>query len=314
MFDWIKNHNFKTLILIVAVLAWITPTAYGVTHRSTKSTHSTQPKKMATTHTTKKNISAQAKTKTNAKKLNPAVQTASTAKKNSSIHPAATLSEAKTSESTRLQNTGSTHLPGYLLNTIEKNVVGFVQNTISNLRYSTYKLGGTKIDTNRGVYVVDCSSYIDHILKNVYPRAYSSLTNWSGTEKPTTEDFYHYFTNLSPNARHWNTIDEVEALRPGDILVFRYKNRYGSETGGHVMIVMDKPQQEGNVFKVRIADSASTGHTKDTRSPRTSGIGIGTMLLKVNPKTYQPYAYAWKVGSRWETNAYMAMARPIDMS
>ena len=43
-----------------------------------------------------------------------------------------------------------------------------------------------------------------------------------------------------------------------------------------------------------------------------SGIGIGTLQLKVNPKTGEPSAYAWKVGSCWKKNVKFAMARPYD--
>ncbi len=210
-------------------------------------------------------------------------------------------------------NVAISALPTYSLSSMEKKLVDFVRNTIVSLRYSVYKLGGTRVDPSRGVYVLDCSAYVDHILKATYPRAYLSLVSSTGSEKPTSNDFYHYFVNLSDRARHWNTIDEVERLRPGDILVFRYKNSLGYERGGHVMIVMDKPVQKSDAFLVRVTDSAAAGHSQDTRRPRVSGIGIGTLLLKVHPKTYQPYAYAWKVGSRWEKNVDFAMARPVDM-
>jgi hypothetical protein len=204
------------------------------------------------------------------------------------------------------KNITRTALPNYLLNSKEKTLVNFVRKTVSNMQYTAYKFGGAKIDTSRGIYIVDCSRYVDHILKNIYPGAYTSLTTWSGTDRPTTNDFYHYFTNLSDGSEHWNTVDDVEDLRPGDILVFRNKNRMS----GHVMIVMDKPAKMGNTFLVRIADSAHSGHSKDTRMPHASGIGIGTMVLKVNPDTFKPYAYAWKVGSRWQHNVKFAMARP----
>jgi cell wall-associated NlpC family hydrolase len=183
---------------------------------------------------------------------------------------------------------------------------------VSTLRYSSYKLGGTHIDTENGIYVVDCSSYVDHILNTVYPRAFSRLAAWSGTEKPTSDDFYHYFSDLSAdNPRSlWNPIEAVEELRPGDVLVFRNTNNAGDERGGHVMIVMDKPKRDSNTYTVRVSDAAPSGHSSDTRAPHTSGIGIGTLLLKVNPKTFQPYAYAWKYGAQWKNNVAFAMARP----
>ncbi|MBV9576831.1 MAG: hypothetical protein JO149_09430 [Gammaproteobacteria bacterium] len=232
-------------------------------------------------------------------------------KKQSAHHTAAAA--AKQPTLIQKHNITISTLPVYLLSSIEKNLVSFVRNTMTTLQYSVYKLGGTHIDTSHGVYIVDCSSYVDHVLKSIYPQAYSSLVASIGSEKPTSDDFYHYFINLSTHAKHWNTIEDVEELRPGDILVFRYKNSLGYERGGHVMIVMDKPIRHGDTFSVRVTDSASGGHSKDTRQPRSSGIGIGTLVLKVNPRTYQPYAYAWKIGSRWQSNVSFAMARPLGL-
>ena len=77
------------------------------------------------------------------------------------------------------------------------------------------------------------------------------------------------------------------------------------------MVVMDKPIADGDGYLVRVADSAPSGHSQDTRRGRVSGIGIGTMVLKTNPDTGEPSAYAWKVGASWKSNVKIAMARPI---
>lgn len=194
-------------------------------------------------------------------------------------------------------------------------LVSFVHKTVNTLRYSAYKWGGTKFDTSHGIYIVDCSDYIDHVLKAVYPDAYFDLVNTSGATKPTTQHYYDFFSTLTndPND-YWNKINDVEHLQPGDILVFRYKNSLGLARGGHVMVVMDKPiRAEDDAFLVRVADSAPAGHSQDTRPGHASGIGIGTLLLKTNPKTGQPSAFAWKVGARWESNVNIAMARPINV-
>ncbi len=79
------------------------------------------------------------------------------------------------------------------------------------------------------------------------------------------------------------------------------------------MIVMSKPIFDTNAFLVRVADSASAGHGDDTRSHHVSGIGIGTLLLKVNPHTGQPNAYAWNFSSYWNNNVKFAMGRPKDI-
>jgi hypothetical protein len=207
----------------------------------------------------------------------------------------------------------SNHIPSNMLSKKEKHLIDFVRNAISNTKYSSYKLGGTKIDTTKGIYIVDCSRYVNHILRNIYPLAFNSLTTWCGTEGPTTYDFYLYFNNLTEDSRHWNIIEDVKKLRPGDIIVFRNKVQKRNRTNGHIMVVMDKPQREGNTFLVRIADSAPSGHSQDTRLSHSSGIGIGTILLKVNQNSLKPYAYAWKEGARWRSNVKFAMARPAQL-
>lgn len=194
---------------------------------------------------------------------------------------------------------------------IEQRLVAFVHKTVDTLRYSAYKLGGTRFDTKRGVYVLDCSDYVDHILHAIYPKAYSSLVASSGSDKPTSEHYFDFFTGLEDEPSHyWNKVDNAVKLQPGDILVFR--NKDDDDAGGHVMVVMGKPKRTANSVALRVADSAPVGHSHDTRSRHVSGIGIGTMLLKVNPRTGQPYAYAWKIGSSWNQDVNFAMARPTD--
>jgi hypothetical protein len=206
-----------------------------------------------------------------------------------------------------------TAIPAYALSSSEKKLISFMQQTFSSLHYSTYRLGGSHIDPAHGIYVVDCSMFIDHVLKSLYPHAYAYLTNWSGTDKPTTDDFYHYFRSLETNDQaHWSPIEDASQLRPGDVLVIRYKNARGQESGGHVMMVMDEPWTEQNILAVRVADSAAGRHSLDTRSLHTSGIGSGVLLLKLDPHTALPDAYAWRIGSHWQTRAVFAMARPIE--
>lgn len=197
--------------------------------------------------------------------------------------------------------------------TVEKDLVNFVHKTVSTLHYSSYKLGGKKFDPARGVYIVDCSNFVDHVLQETSPHAYSSLVSASGADMPATFHYYNFFTELSSDPdNYWNKVNDVSQLRAGDILVFRYKSRRGTQTGGHVMVVMDKPLRDDNVYLVRVADSARSGHSEDTRPDNTSGIGIGTLLLKTNPKTGRPSAFAWGLNSYWNKNVSIAMARPID--
>ena len=198
-----------------------------------------------------------------------------------------------------------------LVASMEDRMVKFVHNTVSNLRYSVYKMGGGHFEPSRGIYVLDCSDYVDNVLHAVDPKAYSSLVNSTGSDRPTTQHYYDFFSELDDEniQEGWAKVSDVENLQAGDVLVFRYKSGIRT-TGGHVMIVMDKPIGDDNTYLVRVADSAPSGHSQDTRLPRTSGIGIGTLLLKADSVTGRPSAYAWKVGAPWKSNVRIAMARP----
>lgn len=198
--------------------------------------------------------------------------------------------------------------------TTRARLVALIHRAIEGLHHTSYRLGGSYFDLSRGIYEEDCSGYVDQLLNLAEPQAYASLTHWTHSNKPSSFDYYDFFKKLPNNSwRFWQKIKDVARLKPGAILVFRYygHSRYGS--GGHVMVVMSEPvpiENHADTFLVRVSDSANSGHSDDTRARHTSGIGIGTLLLKVNPFTHEPTAYAWKL-SGWLEHADVAMAEPI---
>lgn len=196
--------------------------------------------------------------------------------------------------------------------TTKLHLVDLVHRAISALHFSRYRFGGTYFNLSRGIYEVDCSDYVDHLLRMAEPGAYHTLVASTHTEKPTSADYFRFFKNLPENPiSGWQEIDNVADLKPGAILVFRYSDE-NDAPGGHVMVVMDKPvpTYDGNAFAVRVSDSASSRHSNDTRSPHTSGIGIGTLMLKVDPHSGEPNAYAWTLNSGWKS-IEAAMAEPV---
>jgi len=196
--------------------------------------------------------------------------------------------------------------------TTKLHLVDLVHRAISALHFSRYRFGGTYFNLSRGIYEVDCSDYVDHLLRMAEPGAYRTLVASTHTEKPTSADYFKFFKNLPENPiSGWQEIDNVADLKPGAILVFRYSDE-NDVPGGHVMVVMDKPvpTYDGNAFAVRVSDSASSRHSNDTRSPHTSGIGIGTLMLKVDPHSGEPNAYAWTLNSGWKS-IEAAMAEPV---
>lgn len=185
-----------------------------------------------------------------------------------------------------------------------------VTNTLRTLTHSYYKYGGNYINKLHGVYAVDCSAYVDHILNDANLSAFKHLTSYMKTAKPSSRDYYSFFKQIPYNTtfNDWYHIKNVAQLRAGDIIVYRAKR------SGHVMIVVDAPQPlsgAANIYYVRVSDSASSGHGDDDTRGKKSGIGIGTLLLKTNNITDTPVALSWEVGAHWQHALNFAMARPI---
>lgn len=200
------------------------------------------------------------------------------------------------------------------LDTSSKNLTALAYQTVESARFSQYKFGGNIFDRVKGIYKIDCSAFINGLLSQANPEAFSNLVRNTQTAKPTTRDYYHFFQQLpQQKTQYWHKIVNIEQLGPGGILVFLNRafrsNRLG---GGHVMVVMSKPIQHNfDTYQIQVADSASSGHSFDTRLPHKSGIGIGTLLLKVDPYTKQPKAYAWRMDDHWRSNISFAMAKPL---
>ncbi len=204
----------------------------------------------------------------------------------------------------------------YYAHTTEKNLAALADYTLNSIRYTAYKLGGTNFNPQHGVYVVDCSEYVDQLLTQANPVAFDTLSNWSGTEKPTSNDYFSFFNQLNERPlQNWQHVDNVSQLKPGDILVFRFKNDRHHRAYGHVMVVMNEPTRDenwANLYYVRVSDSAPSGHSDDTRNGHHhSGIGAGTIVLQVDSQTGNPIAYAWRTDAPLEHNMYYAMARPV---
>ena len=303
------QSRIKGLILIAA-LQFIFQPCYAATGQSPAS----QPSKPAKTVTRSKTVTKHVTKKSSHNKSHKSA--ANKGKKSPNPYAAAHPQirnpdvEMAPPATNMVANTADSNL------TIGNRLVNFVHATVTTLRYSAYKLGGGHFDPMKGVYVVDCSSYIDNVLQSVYPHAYDTLVNATGAERPNSRNYFDFFNRLSDSIKQsWNKVDNVQQLQAGDILVFRYKEGWHHTlASGHVMVVMDKPTNDDNIVAVRVADSAPSGHSDDTRLPHTSGVGIGTLLLKIDPRTGQPAAYAWKENSHWKSNVDFAMARPLDIT
>jgi hypothetical protein len=308
------EKSCKKVLLFFTSLLLLAP-IYGNAATATRPAQKHHTPKHVVSH--KKHAAAQQpKTKTTAKKAKHHTHHAKATHKKA--HPTLNMSKFAVDDTNTMNsddNTGIQYNQSSPFSVAsEQKLVNLAGQTVRNLRQTSYKFGGNYFDTSRGVYKLDCSAYVNNLLEEANPRAYSSLTEWSRTYKPNSSNYYDFFNRLpSSNWGYWHKISQVDQLAAGDILVFRYSSLKHRSAGGHVMVVMGKPTVASgapNVFWVSVADSAASGHSDDTRPAHTSGVGIGKLLLKVNPNTKQVDAYAWKAGSNWKHNTKFVMASP----
>lgn len=194
-------------------------------------------------------------------------------------------------------------------------LVTYLKSSVQHLRQTRYVFGGSYFDTSKGVYKIDCSGLVNRLVQITCPRAYGVITGARHTARPNTLDYYDFLGTIPRGATraNWQNVDTVKHLQPGDILVYRFPGRAKSAPG-HMMIVVEAPKPVANkagVYCVRVADSANSGHTNDTRKHHTSGVGIGSLMLKTYTDSGRPYRMSWKEGSSWGPQVNFAMGRAM---
>lgn len=194
-------------------------------------------------------------------------------------------------------------------------LVNYLKNSVAHMRQTRYVFGGSKFDVKTGVYKIDCSGLVNRLVQITCPRAYEVITGARHTGRPTTLDYFDFLGTIPRGSvrANWQNVDSVNHLKPGDILVYRFSGKPKSAPG-HMMIVVEAPKpvmNKAGVYCVRVADSANSGHTNDTRKHHSSGVGIGSLMLKTYADNGRPYCMSWKEGSSWGPRVNFAMGRVI---
>jgi hypothetical protein len=185
---------------------------------------------------------------------------------------------------------------------------------LNALTYTYYRFAGTYFDDDDGVYKVDCSGYLNRMVEDAVPDDFDRLRDVRSTDDPTAEDYYYLFRSISYGETRygWKRIKRVADLKPGDVMVWRYQEPETPSTG-HSTIVVDLPKRDSrwsNVWRVRVTDSARSGHASDNRGSSGSGVGAGWLMIKVSSDTGAPIAYSWTTYASWHSDISFALARP----
>lgn len=137
----------------------------------------------------------------------------------------------------------------------------------------------TDVRPSEGRYHWDCSGMVGWLLRRHAPAAFAAL----GRGRPVAADFAR---TIAREGRGWERIRRIEELRAGDVFAWRSPPELRtSGATGHVGIVLAAPRRAtalGEVWEVRIADSTTLPHDRDSRAASgdvDGGLGTGVMTF-----------------------------------
>jgi hypothetical protein len=175
--------------------------------------------------------------------------------------------------------------------------LGKIAETLNSSTYSPT----IRVNQVEGVYDFDCSGMADWVLRRATPQARRSV-GYKLMSRPLARDFHRAIASVPVGMTRggWRRIARVDEAEPGDIVAWIKPAEVPSRNTGHVGFVVRTPARVSgyhNAFFVRIADSTSLYHDRDSREAGlTTGFGFGTILLIADDQG-APMAYGW-VGTR----------------
>jgi hypothetical protein len=165
-------------------------------------------------------------------------------------------------------------------------VLAEAQRNLANCKQTTYQ-HKTEIDEAQGRYNCDCSAFVSHVLKRMAPEALAAIPS-TGKGHPLAVDYFECVAAApalgEANAKGaFRKIQKFGEALPGDIVAWRKEELVKGDTTGHVMILAEKPVREANgEFRTVVIDSTSKIHAEDTRKEGETGLGRGTLWVKVD--------------------------------
>jgi hypothetical protein len=161
-------------------------------------------------------------------------------------------------------------------------IVDHARKILESIRTSSYS-HKTDIDESAGRYVCDCSEFVVHVLRKCAPETLAAIQRTSEHKRPLAVDFHAAFMAAPAEHGSLRRIRKLADARMGDMIAWRVAEIVKGESTGHVMIVDEPPVADGqDVYRLVVIDSTSLPHANDTRKDGASGVGRGTIWVRVN--------------------------------
>jgi hypothetical protein len=184
---------------------------------------------------------------------------------------------------------------------------------IENLKATTYQ-HVTDIDEQTGEYYCDCSGFVSYLLRKEMPAQYAAVPYPKPFRHPRAVDFHDAFAAAPTEAvegTKWVRIARLADARAGDVVAWRKATIPKMGVTGHIVLLDSTPKPVGpDLYEVVVIDSTSRPHKDDTRTGDETGVGRGTIYLRVDGDG-RPAAFATKSAEGPFTGYSMVIGRPV---
>jgi hypothetical protein len=165
-----------------------------------------------------------------------------------------------------------------------ENLADAAQQLLSEVHETHYQ-HKTHIDIAAGAYDMDCSGFVDYLLKRVAPRRFSQIPIEPAHARPRAAMYFQFLNRLRQQpVAGWQAVYQLADARRGDIIAWELQAST-QEPGdtGHVVIVAATPVlKTKNLYAVEVYDSSGIHHDNDSRPEHTSGVGKGVITFRIN--------------------------------
>ena len=175
---------------------------------------------------------------------------------------------------------------------------------LSDLRETHYQ-HRTHVDQAEGVYDMDCSGFVDYLLRQIAPAQFAQLRVEPGHARPRAAMYFELFNRLRKSPLPgWEAVEKLGDAQRGDILAWELaaSTQEPGDTG-HVVIVAAPPVRQANgYYRVEVFDSSAIHHDDDSRPQGTGGVGKGIITFKVNPRD-EPVGFRFNSRANFHSEA-----------
>jgi len=167
----------------------------------------------------------------------------------------------------------------------ESPLITRARKVLETMKVTTY-VHTTDIKEDAGEYHCDCSGLITYLLKKELPAHYKAVVFPVKFKHPRASDFTDWFASLPAQVeagKLWHKVENLTDAKAGDLLAWRKDPVPPTGNTGHIVLIDGAPKRvaEG-IYSVEVIDSTTAGHENDTRKKGETGVGRGTIYVKVD--------------------------------